>query len=306
MIKVCVMMSTYNGADFIEEQIESIRKQNQVAVDLYIRDDGSTDRTVELLRMYSRYDDIFVWEEMQTGVADSFWNLLERMGEYEYYAFADQDDIWDCDKLIKAVQAIQKTENYGRPLLYFSSHRKVDRQGELLWEKPGKTAVASTLGNALIFSYAQGATMVFNRPLYDNLMKYRPDFKGGGILHDAWIHKVCLCVGGSIVYDPEPHISYRIHGGNVVGTYHRKKNILTKFRRIFCLSKKNYHKKAALELLKGYSDIMPAKNRELVNLLAGYDRNIISRMRLVLSKQVFWPERKRDIIFRLYVLTGRA
>ena len=102
MIKVCVMMSTYNGADFIEEQIESIRKQNQVAVDLYIRDDGSTDRTVELLRMYSRYDDIFVWEEKQTGVADSFWNLLERMGEYEYYAFADQDDIWDCDKLIKA------------------------------------------------------------------------------------------------------------------------------------------------------------------------------------------------------------
>ena len=272
MIKVCVMMSTYNGADFIEEQIESIRKQNQVAVDLYIRDDGSTDRTVELLRMYSRYDGIFVWEERQTGVADSFWNLLERVGEYEYYAFADQDDIWDCDKLIKAVRAIQKTENHESPLLYFSSHRKVDRQGELLWEKPGKTA----------------------------------DFKGGGILHDAWIHKVCLCVGGSIVYDPEPHISYRIHGGNVVGTYHRKKNILTKFRRIFCLSKKNYHKKAALELLKGYSDIMPAKNRELVNLLAGYDRNIISRMRLVLSKQVFWPERKRDIIFRLYVLTGRA
>lgn len=119
MIKVCVMMSTYNGADFIEEQIESIRKQNQVAVDLYIRDDGSTDRTVELLRMYSRYDHIFVWEEKQTGVADSFWNLLERMGEYEYYAFADQDDIWDCDKLIKAVQAIQKTENYGRPLYIF-------------------------------------------------------------------------------------------------------------------------------------------------------------------------------------------
>lgn len=94
MYKVAVLLSTYNGSKYIKEQIDSILSQEGVNIDIYIRDDESTDETVNIIYEY-KSNNIFLTEGKNIGVGNSFMELLYSVPEiYDYYAFADQDDIW--------------------------------------------------------------------------------------------------------------------------------------------------------------------------------------------------------------------
>ena len=127
---VAVLMSTYNGEQYISGQVESIFKQRDVTIHLYIRDDGSSDRTCDMLKRLEagREDVCFDRSEKNLGPGMSFMKLLYdvvREGpEYAYYAFSDQDDIWLPDKLKIAVGALVKER---RPALYCSN--------QILYEK---------------------------------------------------------------------------------------------------------------------------------------------------------------------------
>ena len=110
MEKILVMMSTYNGEKYIREQIDSILHQKDVKVDIVVRDDGSKDNTQNILKNYSsKYKNIKWSQGDNVGPCKSFLELLYSSGEYEYYAFADQDDYWYPNKL-KA--ATEKMKNY--------------------------------------------------------------------------------------------------------------------------------------------------------------------------------------------------
>ena len=94
--KVAVMMSTYNGELYIEEQIESILQQPGVDVFLYIRDDGSSDGTLRILQKYSSTDKVHIQYGKHIGIGNSFMELLWSLPDtYDYYSFSDQDDIWE-------------------------------------------------------------------------------------------------------------------------------------------------------------------------------------------------------------------
>ena len=108
MNKICVLMSTYNGDKYIIEQIESILNQKKVNVELLIRDDGSTDKTLEILEEYSKkYKNLKYYSGQNLKTARSFMDLLFRAGEYEYYSFSDQDDVWDLDKLTVGISYLK-------------------------------------------------------------------------------------------------------------------------------------------------------------------------------------------------------
>ena len=124
---VAVIMSTYNGEKFLDEQINSILSQKDVVVHLYVRDDGSTDSTRQILSNTQKNNkNLHLFFENNIGVGNSFMKCLYyAKANYDYYAFSDQDDIWLPEKLIKAITFLE--ENHKE--LYCSNQMCVDRYG---------------------------------------------------------------------------------------------------------------------------------------------------------------------------------
>ena len=108
MKKVCVLMSTYNGEKYLKEQIDSILKQKGVKVNLLVRDDGSTDNTLSLLEEYKKKGLLDYCCGSNMKPARSFMELLSIAPDSDYYAFSDQDDYWEHDKLFNAVKNTEK------------------------------------------------------------------------------------------------------------------------------------------------------------------------------------------------------
>ena len=119
MNKIAVLLSSYNGYEYIEEQIDSICKQKNVDFTLYIRDDGSEKEFVELLCGLQKKYDFKLLKEKNIGFLKSFMELLAAVDDADLYAFSDQDDIWSESKLEIAEQWFQKQNSYDSiPLLY--------------------------------------------------------------------------------------------------------------------------------------------------------------------------------------------
>ena len=128
-INVAVVMSTYNGQRFLRKQIDSIMNQKRIAVSLYIRDDGSKDNTVSIIKKYKE-NNIHLIKGQNVGVGNSFMNCLySAPRNFDYYCFADQDDIWDEDKISTA---IDKIKDVMHPALYCSNQRLVDAEGNTI------------------------------------------------------------------------------------------------------------------------------------------------------------------------------
>ena len=210
---VAVMMSSYNGELFIEEQINSVLRQSDVDVHLYIRDDGSTDKTIRILQEYSDMDNVTVEYGRNVGVGNSFMDLLWSIPDtYDYYSFCDQDDVWETDKLIAAVTRLSTESGCA---LYASSLECVDINNNSIGIKfePGRE-FDSTLLSAICRNQCFGCTQVFNKELFLLLYSRRPAKQ---LLqtkfHDAWV-SVSAAAAGRILYDRESHIRYRRHGRN--------------------------------------------------------------------------------------------
>lgn len=247
---VCVLMSTYNGEKYIKEQIDSILSQTEVEITLIVRDDRSTDRTLEILKSYESNGKIKVFfSSCNFGPAKSFMELLYTIDNYDYYAFADQDDIWKKEKIGRAVKMLD-SENC--PMLYTSNqilYRKGKEEGLRFKKIPNITLTGIICGNQV-----SGCTMVFNDELKRILVdkRYRPSDKLLNLrMHDTWIIAVANIVG-KIVYDEESFIDYRIHENNVVGVNsgNIKNRTVKFFEKLFDKSRKNGRSKLACELCK--------------------------------------------------------
>lgn len=283
MEKIIVLMSTYNGELYIKEQIESILNQKDVEVKLIIRDDGSTDSTCNIISEYAEIDLI---KGSNLGSTGSFFELLKNAPTCDYYAFADQDDIWDEDKL---AIAISKISNYTAPSLYSSATRLVDKSLNFIRNDCQSPIIS--LGSAFVKNYVTGCTVVFNERLMAHLRGKIPDYAP---FHDWWINLVCLTVGGISYYDKESHISYRQHGNNVVGGnssfFRTWKLRFNKFK------KKAYHRDImAKELLDLYcNDISDENKKILLKIKNGrYCKELKTRKRI------------DNLLFRICILCNK-
>ena len=121
---VMVLLATHNGGMFLTEQLESIYNQKCVCVSVFACDDSSSDNTCDILREYEEKYNL-VWCSGKFGSAQkNFYNLVDLAGDADYYAFADQDDYWDDDKLYRAINELDKYED--KPCLYYSVSRPAD------------------------------------------------------------------------------------------------------------------------------------------------------------------------------------
>ncbi len=264
MEKVLVLMSTYNGEKFLIEQIESILTQKNVLVDILVRDDGSSDNTLGILEEYKKRGCLNFYTGENLRPANSFMDLIYNApDDVKYYAFSDQDDVWKDTKLYSAVK---KINGIRKPTLYYHAMDIVDEKLQKYDYYFREEYFAKSLKYSALFGdEIAGCTMVFNRELLDVIRYYHPQYIS---MHDGWIHRVCLSVGGIVIGDEIPYIQYRQHGNNVVGM--KKRTVWNQLRKL--KKKERRFSKLATEMLNGYSEIMDSEDREFLEQLSKYTK----------------------------------
>ncbi len=214
---VAILLCTYQGGPYLQEQLASFRTQTHTEWQVWTSDDGSLDNTLEVLESHREMwgtDRLTVFPGPRKGFAANFMSLVCRNEVHaDYYAMSDQDDIWHADKLERAVQWL-KTVPPGIPALYCTRTELVDDSGKKIGYSPLFTR-PPTFANALVQNVAGGNTMVFNNTARDLLKAAGADVQV--VAHDWWIYIVVSACGGKVFYDPAPSLLYRQHAENLIG-----------------------------------------------------------------------------------------
>lgn len=224
-LRIAIVLSTWNGEQYLPELLESLTRQTWTHWDLWVRDDGSNDGTIGLLYEYSKRMEreasgnrVLLKKGENTGVVSSFFTLLAGIhGEYAAYAFCDQDDVWLPRKLERAVAAIKAHHSGGKgddvPFLYHAGQWLEDQHSGRRTASPAPARTG--FANALVQNQVVGCTMVINPSLRECLLigiasQMENDPVSDIIMHDWWCY--LLASGfGIITYDPEPVIHFRRH-----------------------------------------------------------------------------------------------
>lgn len=208
---VVVLMSTYQGERFVNEQLQSILSQLPPRGQIIVRDDGSLDRTADVVATLDD-DRITLIRGKNLGFGPSFLTLLTLVPpDADMVMFSDQDDVWLQGKIGRAWQHLGKLGD--RAGLYGSAQMLVDTQLRPLHPTPPWLRGPS-LANALTENIITGCTAAINRPAIELLQ--RAGVPAGVHFHDWWLYLV-VSAFGTVVYDDQPTLLYRQHGGNVIG-----------------------------------------------------------------------------------------
>lgn len=298
-MKVCVLLSTYNGAEYLEEQLDSILAQTGVEVDILVRDDGSTDSTKEILQRYQDRGALnVIWGE-NIGWRDSFMELVYNAPASDYYAFCDQDDIWLPEKLNVAVDALEnKKREADIPLLY-GSNLFCYRDGKI--EGTLNLNANFTKQSSLLRALTCGCTLVYNKALFDLLRQNRPKYVEA---HDSWVFMVAMYLGG-VIYDPNAYILYRQHGSNQIGA---NLSILERIKRgcrtIKKIGKEQSKSKAAKEFLCVFNAYLSETDKLIISKFANYNTGLIPKFKLLLDSRFSIGGGISELFLKLKILTN--
>ncbi len=231
MNSISILMATYNGARFLEEQLLSIEKQTYPHWHLYVLDDGSKDDTWAILDAFQQRvgtNKITLRQGHHQGCVKTFLSLVcDKTITSDFYAYADQDDVWDSDKLERAVKVLKN--HIAVPFLYCSSSRLIDENGKIMGRTSAYTRPPS-FKNALVQNIAAGHTMVFNKQAR-NLLKNMGVV--GVFIHDWWTYIVVTACGGGVYFDAQPSVSYRQHSANLIGINSAFKSFHNALKRVW-------------------------------------------------------------------------
>lgn len=298
MYTVNVLLSTYNGERYVEELINSVLKQKGVNVILSIRDDGSTDRTVDIIRKIGDERIRFVESDKNLKAAKSFLELVKLSEMADFYAFCDQDDVWMVDKLQKATEALANCEQ-GKEALYMSTYDVVDKDLNFLYKRNMEYEKPLKLETTILFRAPSGCTMVFNKKMRDLICKSSPS---NVRMHDFWTLLIALGVGATIVTEDVSLLYYRIHGENTVGL---ENNYITRLRRLIdsALNNKNERMLQVKCLYEAYGDYFNNDVKDVLLEVINYKNSFRTRLSFALNKNYRWGIYE-NILFIVSVMTG--
>ena len=299
MEKICVLLCSFNGEKFIEEQIYSILKQKNTDVHLYISDDNSSDKThAILIKLKKKFPKIIkkIYQVKKGSAIKNFSFLINKINlNYEYYAFSDQDDIWKQNKLKKAVNILKKNYDLycGRTNLVSINNKKIGYSP--LFEKN-----IVSFNHSFVQSIAGGNTMVFNK----KIIKYLKISIHENIpSHDWWTYLVTTFAGGNVFYDSTSYVYYRQHENNLIGHNTGLKN---KFIRLYNSFFKNVFlkwNKTHLNTLIKIRHLGTKKNNNLLNeLIVLNKKNLIERISFVLIKKKIFRQSLIGTIVLLFLV----
>lgn len=294
MKKVLVLMATYNGEKYLQEQLDSLYAQLDIDIDILARDDGSKDSTQKILEENSKTHKLAWYQGKHKNVSKGFFELMQKAAklEYDFYAFCDQDDVWDPDKLKIAVTTIENNPE-NKPALYYSGQRLVDEN--LSFIEDHRLNDERTLKTRFVLSDFAGCTGVFNKILLSEVIKFEPEYM---LMHDTWILRICLALGGKVVVDPEPRMNYRQHTGNTLGLGHSLGATLKQVRQYI----NEYQiERVTKELVRGYGDRMIPEYKELSTWICGYREKKEYKKKLLDKRNIDFCKRGLNITYWLKV-----
>lgn len=219
-----ILMATYNGEKFLDEQIQSIINQDYSEWRLFIRDDKSTDQTITIVRKYiNQYPNkIFLIDDKKKGLGAkaNFFELL-KYSKSEYAMFADQDDIWLHNKIsltLKKMHSMEKEYGHNVPIVIHTDLTVVDEELETIsqsyWELMNLNPQDNKINKSIVFNTLTGCTIMVNKAMVIELnLNTIPQ---NAIMHDWWIALLGSTVGRIGIIE-QPTILYRQHSNNTVG-----------------------------------------------------------------------------------------
>ena len=243
MEKIDILLATYNGEEYLEEQLNSILNQTYKNFNLIISDDNSTDSTVKILDKYSKKDSrIIVYKQNRNlGVVSNFEFLLSKV-ESKYFMFSDQDDIWIETKIEKSINKLEETNSD----IVFTDLMVVDDKLNVLynsyWELKGlknKIIKYNSFGALYLNNYITGCTMIMKKEVISKVLPLPK--KSKYVLHDYWIALI-TSQSGKVEFLNEPTIKYRQHKNNRVGSKKKTESLktLSEIRNLFIEVKKEH------------------------------------------------------------------
>ena len=226
---VAVLMAVYNGARFLGQQVESIIQQSYAQhLHIYVRDDGSTDGSAQLLLdIQSRFPGkitIVEDEDCNLGIIGNFQRLMECASESEadYFMFADQDDFWFPDKVAVTLAKMQQTEQQSGAITPTLIHTDLCVAGANLeiidasfWHYEHLHPARSAIQQLCMQNTVTGCTVMINRPLLEKSLPMPLDV----ITHDWWLALIAS-TSGVVRFVPRATMLYRQHGNNDTGAKH--------------------------------------------------------------------------------------
>lgn len=291
MDNVSIVLSTYNGEKYLEEQIESILSSTYKDFELYATDDGSQDDTMEILGRYKeKYPDRIHVSQNETnlGVTMNFLNAISKMTS-EYIMLCDQDDVWNMDKVARTLKRMKQMEvqfGKGLPIAVFTDAYVVDDKLNILHESFFKSSRLNPrrvdLPHLLMENKLIGCTVMINqalqRILQSNPLPKRAKF------HDGWLGLIAASVG-RIGFIKDSTLLYRQHSSNVVGNrgflsyvIERVSNIRKQRRALLELYVQ------AEEFASLYNKYLDYKNLEIINNFSKLHQLNFIRRRIVIIR----------------------
>jgi glycosyltransferase involved in cell wall biosynthesis len=302
--RVAILLSTWNGAPYLPEQLNSFLRLNGPSWRLYWRDDGSDDRSADIVRAFAAADGNGKVVECldnrgRIGITASFLSLLRRAPSDSLVAFADQDDVWLPEKLARGVAALAGAGERV-PALYCARQSLVNaalkpiRISARYAEPPG-------FPQALTQNIATGCTVMLNQAAVRLIAASRePEVT----LHDWWAYLVVTAAGGRVLIDDEPTVLYRQHGGNAVGvpisTWKRAVAAVRRGPGVFMRTFR-----AHADALAAQPELLsPASAEALALISAGLRDGIAPRLRALRHPELRRQSFAETQLFRLWFLLG--
>lgn len=302
-------MATYNGEKFLAQQIESIQKQTFKEWNLLIRDDGSSDKTCDIIRNFTAKDSRIRFinenEHHNLGVIKSFFTLVN----YEvadFYFFSDQDDVWLPEKLSVSLEAA-KHKASDVPLLVYTDLKVVNQELNILQDSMIRAQshhANTTLLPELTENTVTGGTMMINHALAEKW------FTPNDILMHDWFLALLAASLGEIIYLDLPTQLYRQHDNNVLGarTMDKRFKILREGpKSIFTRYWKLIHdsQKQASLIVDKYGDIMTANDLELIKCFIKIDKQpFMTRLRWLWKYGYSKNQFKHQVVFKWLIATN--
>lgn len=269
---VDILLATYNSEKYLEEQINSILLQIYRDWQLIIRDDGSTDGTLNIIARYiKQYPNKIrlVKDDVVCGSAKSNFFQLLSYASNDYVMFCDHDDYWLEDKVEVSLNRLKQEEKKLVkliPLIVFTDYYVVDSKLNIIQESTTKNLQVArpyiTLNSLLVQNYITGCTMIFNKSLYSRIGQVGDE----ALMHDWWL-ALFASAFGEIIYLDIPTIKYRQHGNNCVGAVDVKSIQYVKKKIMDSDTKQSYGKlfKQAKSFSKMYGKDMKPENYKIVD-----------------------------------------
>jgi glycosyltransferase involved in cell wall biosynthesis len=223
---IAILLSTYNGERYLKQQLDSLFCQTFSDFVLYVRDDGSSDSTMDILLEYERkYTNIVIYKDTENnkGACMSFMWLLQKV-EADYYMFCDQDDVWFPSKVQLTLDSIRSEECRSDNVAVLVHTDLIVTNSTLsiicksLWENDKTNPLKITRKFLRLVNYITGCTMLFNRKARDLAIIDTKHI----LMHDFWIGICVDSSNGVIVSLPVPTIYYRQHSNNAVGASYKR------------------------------------------------------------------------------------